>query len=226
MSGDSIDPGSLILRIETHILPRIERTKFDASQWREIIPITLACSMLEGCWSILKLIQFGMKIQASILFRSLIEAEVEFIRICRDDRFIDEFRLRSEQNWIKTLKLAKKGNPFFSMILNSDDFQKRYEQKLQLVGELEGRGARNSSIRERFESIDALEVYEGFYHKLSDHSHTSLSALIERYISVGEDAPVFRAFHQPEEAEFDPLLDSLSGFLDRFEKKFDERFPG
>ena len=116
-------------RIETELIPLAESIKFDGQSATQLVPILLYCAILESAWSTLLLSKHGMKMQAYLVLRSLVELVVEFEGIVEDEKRIRDFLIRSEKNVLKTLRRAKGGNPFFQKIGQLPDIDERIKAK-------------------------------------------------------------------------------------------------
>lgn len=224
VSGDVPSLDSLEARLFDDLIPLASSIKFDGRSYDELIPMLVFCSILEGAWSTILLARHGLRMQAYVLLRTLLENVVELQRLVTIDTAVADFRLRSEKQIVRTLERARDGNPYFAEINSKTDVKSAIDNKKIEIKELEEDGGRATNIAERFASIGARVDYEGLYHKLSDETHTSMLALNVRFIDVSSGDLQFRAFHGASEDEFEALRGSVEDLLTKAQELFSRKF--
>ena len=179
--------------------------------------------MIELSRGIATLTELDLRTALSPVFRTFLEAYVEFKNMIEDPAYINHCYARHHHDWIRVLKESKDPNPYLAQIGNHASYDavvQRHESGLQ---ELKDGGFGPLKILNRFEKAGMANEYRSIYHFESDGSHNSLQAMIERHIELGEDGYDLALYRKRTLKDYEAILDSTAGLLMDATRRIAER---
>lgn len=203
-------------KIYSEVLHCTGQLKFARNHPQQLYCICLHGTVLETASACLALLKANECSALPALLRSLLEAYVDLVNLCRCPEYI--FRMQaaflSEQS--RVLKVAIESgdsNPYLEALAAAEgvyDHAQKVEKELR---DLKGRGLGPLKIKERFEGAALTEMYESIYALLCQHSHNNLNILERRHLEIsGDDHRV--AYFQPWNREaLLPYVDTIAGAL-------------
>lgn len=188
--------------------------RFDKKDGLHFNLIALYGSLIEFSSCIVILLERNGKIGIPAIFRSLLEAYVDFCNLIKDPAYFNYMQASDLNQWIKLLKKDAMGeNPYLSKMSTLPDLKDFAEQKGKELKKLEKDGYRELKIFEKFDRANMEREYRSLYNLLCSASHSNLTALFKRHTEINrEDFEVFFYKDEPKE-DFIAYIDGTSGTL-------------
>lgn len=190
--------------------------KFDASHpWHRNL-IALYCSILEYSESLIYLAENKKYISIPVVFRSLLEAYVDFKNLAEDKSYGNNMEAAFANDWLKVFKEAsKETNPYLARISSDPLFEKQVEEQQQKLDDLREKGYQVLTIFQKFKKADMLDEYRSIYNLTCSYSHNNIRSFIERFfrINPAEDGIEISCFKDQKAGAFDEYLDTGRHFL-------------
>lgn len=177
------------------------------------IVVCLYVTMIEHTGSFLTLAEKRQKAGMSLIFRSFLEAYVDFVNLDNNSEYINHSYATYHKKWIRVLKESAKGNAYLKSIgeyAGRDDRLKFHENELQ---RLANSNFAPLKVNQRFSAAGMEAEYNSIYSFESSEAHNDLSALIKRHLERNEVDFAVVMYEQCNEADFYLHLDSISGLL-------------
>ena len=195
-------------------LEEVEKLSFDKKHPRCLHLIGLYGSIIEFTGSLICLIEKKHRTGVPSIFRSLLEASVEFSNLHNNATYGYHMDASYQEQWLKILKEAQtKQNPYLtdmSKLPNLDELVTESETKLQ---DLIDKGYRPLNIFQRFDKAGMAKEYRSLYNSLSNDSHSNIRSLIDRHMEIkGKDYSVVFYKDLPIE-DYLIYIDSATGLL-------------
>lgn len=178
--------------------------------------IALYCSLIEYSESLIFLAENNKRISIPIIFRSLLEAFVDFKNLAEDKTYGYHMEASYEKEWLKVIKEAKTKNNAFLALLSEHSMLKNEMLRHQAqLDDLEKKGYRPLSQFDKFERAGMLEEYRSIYNFVCSHSHNNIRSLISRFFEIDELAQNLNiaVFQEYKVGEYDHYLQSGTCFL-------------
>lgn len=166
-----------------------EIIKFDKKHAYHFHLVSLYGSIIELCFTLKYLSDCDTKIGIPIIFRSILEADLDLKNLSNDKGYGFRLELGFIRSWLDFLGVAKRGeNAFLSELGKVKDLSSVIRDQKKREKELLQNGHKRIDIKEKFELAGMNEEFGAIYPKLCSHSHNGLEALRERHGKVvGED---------------------------------------
>ncbi len=209
-----MDAFELLKRLHDELLPRAERIVFDKRNPVDFHRIALYGSLVEFSGAIVVTIVNNARIGVPPLFRSMLEASVEFRNLIRDPNYIEFMNANYLAQWLQVLEEAKKAtNPYLASIAKLPDLDAYIATEKGKLSLLKQQGYRPLKVKERFDRAGMAEEYRSMYNYLSCDTHSNIRGLISRHAEINErDFEVVYYRDEPIET-FLATIDSAAGLL-------------
>jgi hypothetical protein len=160
--------------------------KFDKRLERDGLLVGIYASMIELTGGVLLLVQGNRYAAVSAVFRTFLEAYVDFKNLFTDPSYAKNSYAQHHARWIKVLS-PEVPNQYLSEIRAHPECQAALQRHQKEFAKLKKEGFSVLNVKERFQRAGMLEEYDSIYHFESDGSHNSLQAFINRHVELGED---------------------------------------
>ncbi len=160
--------------------------RFDKRPDRDGYAVSLYASIIELCGGIIVLVSQDRKTAVSPVFRTLLEAYVDFKNAMQDSTYVKHAYAQHGKDWIKCL--SERPNPFLAGILGHEQRDAALKRHKRDVAKLAGEGVKPLKKAEKFERAKMADEYRSIYHFESDAIHNSWQALLSRHFEkLGDD---------------------------------------
>lgn len=150
--------------------------------------IALYGSIIELCGCLITLIDKKMWTGVPSLCRSMLEVFIDLKNLCESEDYANFMQASFHDQFLKKLKEAKKGeNPYFSDLSCHKDLDSMIHLHEQELSVLTDGGYRPLRVIERFEKAGFVNMYRSIYSSLSSHTHSNISALIDRHYNIQDE---------------------------------------
>ncbi|MBY6194579.1 hypothetical protein KUV78_12330 [Marinobacter hydrocarbonoclasticus] len=191
------------------ILASVETINFDSNNPQHVLGLSLYCSLVELCPSLLLIVQKGQFIAVPHLVRAMLEADVDLINSLQDEDYHNHLGANYIQRMIGIVQRAHniEDVPFLSAVGGIDELRKFLGQKRKELADLKGKGFPPLNVGERFDKANRSSEYVSVYSFLSGFSHNDISALEDRHMRAEGDSYKIVLFEELGEANEVHLLD-------------------
>jgi hypothetical protein len=165
-----------LAKVHDQSVDLLEAVKFDKNPYRDGYLLCLYASMVELCGGIVLLIEYDRKTALSPVFRTFLEAYVDFKNTAEDRAYVKFSHARHHKDWIKVLRT--KANPFLASILAHHQLDASLQGHEADLKELKAEGIHPLKVDERFAKAGMTDEYLSVYHFESDAIHNSWQAMI------------------------------------------------
>jgi hypothetical protein len=199
---------------------------FDKSFEKDGMIVCLYGSLVELCGGLIVLIEKDRKSSVSCVFRTFLEAYVDFKNVLEDADYVKHCMAKHHQHWLRILKNSDDPNPYLDQIKNHPEFDatiKRHESSLK---KLKDEGFKPLQVLSRFQKAGMEEEYRSIYAFESDGSHNSVQAMISRHLEVGENDFGLAFYKENKLEDYLTYLDSAVGLLMDATLNLHERLKG
>jgi len=191
-----------------------EHIVFEKKHPRHLYLVGLYGSLIELTGSLIILIENKCITGALPVFRSLLEAYVEFHNLHADAKYGYYMEISYHEQWLKVLEKSKETpNPFLKEISEANTLDKMISKEKSEIKELKNKGYKALNILQRFKKAEMVDEYCSIYNFLSNDAHSNIRALIDRHLEIEENS--FTVVYYKEKSLENNLhiLDSASGLL-------------
>ncbi|GAC22509.1 hypothetical protein GMES_0199 [Paraglaciecola mesophila KMM 241] len=170
----------------------IDKLRFDKKHpWHKNL-VTLYSALIEFSDSILLLVNNKRDIAVPIVFRSFLEAYVDFVNLANDRKYGYFMEASFHHSWIKLLTESNEGsNPYVQGIANNPDLKRMLEHHQHQLCSLKERKYPPLNVFNKFKKAKLLNEYKTIYAMLCLYSHNNISALNDRFLRLLADAKTF-----------------------------------
>lgn len=212
----------LLKTVHDEALNRVSHFRFDKKHPWHLHLLGLYGTLIELSSAIIVLINEKQSIGVPILFRTFLEAYVDFINLSGDRSYGNSMRAAYNDQLLKFLNEAKGNNPYLAGISNIPNLDEEIQSLSTELNELEQKGYRPLLIMERFKKANMIEEYRSLYSMMCAHSHNNIRAFVDRHIEISEnDFKVVYYKDTPLES-FLPVVDSTCVALINVSQKIHE----
>lgn len=174
---------------------------------------TLMClyaTLIEHTGAIAILARTEKRASSMAVFRTLLEAYVDFKNLLEDKAYLDFIYAQHHKKWGQILRRSKEGNPYLLPIARRADLDSAIAEHEAGLRRLKAKGIKPLRVDERFSKAGLREVYEAVYAHASGSAHNDLSSLIRRHITVGESDFGLAVYKPTTPVDFHTVLDSTA----------------
>jgi len=172
-------------RIVEGALELAQQISFDKSHQYHFHLVALFGSMTELCHSISYLWNCDTKIAIPVIFRTILEADLDLINLGNDPKYGYRLELGFIRSWLEMLGNARRGgNVFLSDLSKAEALVGEIKSHKEREKELNKRGYRKVEIREKFELAEMKDEFGAVYPTLCSHAHNGIEALRERHAQI------------------------------------------
>ncbi|MEO8009260.1 MAG: DUF5677 domain-containing protein [Betaproteobacteria bacterium] len=208
-----MDAFELLKRLHDELLDRVKHIVFDKSNSVDFNRIALYGSLVEFSGAIIVAITNNARIGIPSLFRSMVEASVEFRNLIRDPNYVEFMNANDSYQWLQVFQEAKKGNPLLESIAALPDLDAHITAQTEKLALLKQQWYRPLSVKERFDRAGMAELYRSMYNFLSCDAHSNIRGLITRHADI-KDGDIEVVYYRDAPIEtFLATIDSAAGIL-------------
>jgi hypothetical protein len=198
---------------------------FDKRHPRHLYLVGLYGSIIELTGSLTALIELKYWTGAPPVFRSLLEAYVEFANLQSDAKYDYYMEANNHEQWLKVLKEARDhANPFLEGISKYDNLDDQIQEHEKELKKLKAKGYNPLNVFERFEKAGMVKEYRSLYSFLSGDSHSDIRALIDRHLEINNNDFTVHYYKDKHLTHLLPILDSTAGLLVNASQKIHQYF--
>lgn len=201
----------------------LEALHFDGRLNRDGLPAAYLSRQIELFGNFILLAQKLQGAGASSVFRSFLEAAVEFKILCSHEDYYRQIYARFHEDRLKLLKSAKRGNPYLAKISSWPGFEDSLSSHKANLVELTKAGYRVLQVRERFERAGMLDQYESIYRMESNGAHSDLASLMRQNLEVEDERLGYVLYREWKPEEFDTHLMTMCDLLLEASRSFHSR---
>jgi hypothetical protein len=204
---------AFLAKLHEQVIELLRGVHFDKNPHRDGYLICLYASMIELCGGVVILIKNDRKTSLSPVFRTFLEAYVDFKNAAADRSYVNHSHARHHKDWIKVLSPKRPDNPFLAAILaheQRDASLHRHEIELKKLRE---QGIRPLKADERFERAGMADEYFAIYHFESDSTHNSWQAMIGRHFEKTESGFQLALYKAHQLDDYETYLDGTAALL-------------
>lgn len=179
---------------------------FDKTNPRHRLIITLYGTIFELTGSIICLMNNKMMIGAPILFRTLLEAYVDFANVIKSYDYYLHIEAGFFIDWIKILKGARNiDDDLLTVYANVSD-----DKVLELEKSLADNGKKPWDAFTKFQKNNMENEYKSLYRMFCSDTHSTMQALLKRHIK-GVDENFSVVFYNDQALQDIPMFAGLTG---------------
>lgn len=169
----------------TKAIQYLEFVKFDKrNPWHRTL-ISLYCAIIEYSDSLLHLIDNNKPIAIPAIFRSLLEAYVDFKNLAQDSNYLNQMEASYHSQWIKLFREASNGeNPYLSGLNEQVNLKEQMERTEKALSRLKKSGHSPLTALCKFEKAGMAEEYKSIYNDLCSDSHNNIRSLVDRFMVI------------------------------------------
>jgi hypothetical protein len=158
---------------------------FDKKHPRQLFMVALYGTILELCGGFITLINDKFYTCIPSIFRSIVEAHVELKNLYSEAEYGYFMEASRNDQWIKVLKEAKKGNnPYLADIQKWDQLDIEIKKHKSALKDLKDKEYKPLKVFERFKRANMENEYRSLYNFLSCDAHSNIRALISRHVDI------------------------------------------
>lgn len=187
--------------------------------------VSLYGTLIELTGATVSLIDLGQRTGVPPLFRSFLDAFVEFKNLTKSANYVHYMEASYRNQWLKVFMEAKTlDNPYLQKIGEQSDIDGTIQEFRDSLEQLQEEGFHPLSIFERFEKAGLVKEYRSLYNFFSNDAHSNIRALISRHLDVEEDDFTVVFYKDGSLGDFLPIVDALSGMLLSAARDIHEKF--
>jgi hypothetical protein len=194
----------------------IEHFKFDKQHpWHRNL-IALYLSLIEYSDALINLIENEKSIAVPVVFRSLLEAYVDFKNLSEDKAYGYNMEANYAYNWLKSLEEASKNkNEYWALTASEPNLNAAIQEQKDKLAELKAKGYQPLSVFDKFKRAGMIEENKSVYKYLCSHSHNNINSFTERFFVFNDAKNDFEItlFKEQEDDEFDSYLSTGCAYL-------------
>jgi hypothetical protein len=199
----------------------LDGLQFDGRLHKDGLPAAYLSRLIELFGNFVLLAERLQGAGAPAIFRSFLEASVEFTNLTSHENYYRHIYARFHEDRRKLLKSAERGNPYLEKFqLGFQDSLRSHEESLL---ELTNAGFSVLKVRERFERAGMLYEYESIYRMESNGAHSDLAALMRQNLEVENQRLGYILYREWKPEEFDIFLMTMCDVLLKASRSFHSR---
>jgi len=193
-----------------------KRIRFDKRVPQQLYLTMLYVSIVELTDCIFILVQAKEYAGIPSLFRSLLEAFVDFKNLTHNESYANHMLARSHDEWIRVLNKARSSsNPFLAKYSTWKDIDSQIDQHKAELDRLKKNGYGPLKVSQCFKQAGMAQVYSSVYNFLCSEAHNDIRALIMRHVDINKSCNDYSVVGYKNRcvSEFAAYLDSTAGIL-------------
>jgi hypothetical protein len=187
----------------------IEHFKFDKQDpWHRNL-IALYLLLIEYSDALIYLVENEKSIAVPVVFRSLLEAYVDFKNLSEDQTYGYYMEISNAKEWLKFFEEASKNqNAYLALTASEPNLTTAIQEQNAILAELKAKGYQPLSVSDKFKRAGMIEEYKSIYNYLCIHSHNNINSFTERFFVFNDAKNDFEItlFKEQEDDEFDRYL--------------------
>ncbi len=202
--------------LHKEVTDRNGQLRFDRNHPQQLYCICLHGTVLETASACITLLKANECSALPVLLRSLLEAYVDLVNLCRCPEYIFRMQAAFLNEQSRVLKVAIDSgdtNPYLEALAAESGIHDHAQKVEKDLHELKTRGLGPLKIKERFEKAELTEMYESVYALLCQHSHNNLNILERRHLEISNDDHRVAYFRPWDREAISPYVDTIAGAL-------------
>jgi hypothetical protein len=204
---------AFLTKLHGRVIELLDGIKFDKNPHRDGYLICLYASMVELCGGVVILIKNDRMKSLSPVFRTFLEAYVDFKNAAADRSYVNHSHARHHKDWINVLNPKRSDNPFLAGILEHEQRDAVLLRQTAELRKLDEQGIRPLRADERFEKAGMANEYAAIYHFESDKAHNSWQAMIGRHFETSADGFQLALYKSHKLDDYGTYLDGTASLL-------------
>ncbi|WP_420390560.1 DUF5677 domain-containing protein [Marinobacter sp.] len=193
-----------------------EHLKFDKSHpWHRNL-MALYGALVEYSDSLIHLAMAKKSVAIPVVFRSFLEAYVDFKNLAEDRRYGNHMEASYSKEWLRVLEEAEeRKNPYLVGIGSDAELMLQIQHHKDRLTQLKADGYQPLSHYTKFEKAGMVEEYRSIYNFFCSDSHNNIRSLIDRFIIIDKEKNDFELvfFKDSPSGEFDHYLSTALHLL-------------
>ena len=205
-----------IKRLHDSSVTLAAKIRFDKRVPKQLYLIGLYISLIELTSCIVTLVDKKRFAGIPALFRSFLEAFVDFKNMSCDESYVNYMQAKYHYEWIKVLNQAKgNSNPFLSQFSQWKDLDSQRNEHKTELSKLKNSGYVPLTVYQRFEKAGMTHEYSSLYNFLCSEAHNDIRALMNRHIKTNQSCNDYSVvgYKNQSVSDFAAHLDSTAGLL-------------
>lgn len=149
----------------------------------------------------------------AIIFRSIIEAGIDFENLLNDEKYIQDLDYRYFQEWDKIFESTQRGNPILASLNTFEAAAELKELISKGYTQLKENGYKNLLIKDRFDKAKELSSYYSVYNIACCESHNNLRSLFGWYAKLNNDNSYSVDYYSGDKESLKAYFDSITAIL-------------
>jgi hypothetical protein len=167
------------------LVENLKSVFFHQEHSQQIQLVALYGTMIELTGNMITLIDNKQWTGVPSIFRSFLEAFVEFKNLEEDYRYVYLMEVSYNEQWLKVLLEAKNNsNPFLKSIADYEGIDEQISDTKLVISNLHLEGYKPLNIFQKFEKAGMTLEYRSIYNFLSNDTHSNMRALINRHLEL------------------------------------------
>jgi len=196
--------------------------KFDKHPQKDGYVVCMYASMIELSGGIIALVDRGLKTSLSPVFRTFLEAYVDFKNAIQDRSYVKHCYARHHRDWIKVLS-SERPNPFLAAMLAHEESGAALQRHKRDLEKLKEEWFGPLKVHQRFDRADMADEYLSVYHFERDAIHNSWQALLGRHFEEADNGFGLALYKERPLDDYNSYLDSSAALLLDATDKIHER---
>lgn len=198
------------------VFSRTDRLIFNKHNAQHLYSVCIHGSILENSSACITLLINEEWNSVPPLLRNLLEGYVDLVNVCKD---LDYLKIMQSSFLTEQSRVLKKAiesgdtNPYLEALSNSDGIEGHYDKVVAELTELRESGFGKLGIRDRFERVGLVGMYESVYALLCQHSHNNLNILEGRHLEEHNGELKVSYFQPWSSDDMIPYIDTIAGVI-------------
>ena len=214
---------NFVKALHNQSISRSESLTFDKSFAKDGLVVCLYWTLIEYTGSFVTLVDKRQKTGSWSIFRSFLEAYVDFVNLDKDPNYFKHCFAKHHEQWAKALKASFGDNPYLAGIAAYKDRDKILKDHKSKLRRLTEEGFPPLSVYQRFLRAGMEDEYKSIYNFESREAHNDIGALFTRHFEIEDESFDLTFYKTVSLADFFVHLDSIAGLLLSATKKLHTR---
>jgi hypothetical protein len=185
----------------------------DMKNYKEIYLSLLNIRIYNLVEAIVSLYNANLFPPVAILFRSVIEANLDFENLLKDDEYLKDLNYRYFSEWVRLFDSSQRGNLFLDGLFSNKDTIEMVSLLTKEYDQLRNIGYKGLTIKERFDKVAQSPIYYSVYNISCCESHNNLRTLFNWNTFRNEDETYSIISNSQRKDDLVPYLDSTSAII-------------
>ncbi len=204
---------NFLIKLHDQCLDLTRRLTFDKSFNADGIVVSLYGSLIELTGSLITLIESEKTAGVSSVFRTFLEAYVDFVIILNDRSYQNHYYAAYHKKWVALLQASKKGNRFLDSVAKMENLDQMIASHESELAKLKKMGFSPLPVFQRFNMAGMKDEYQSIYRFESGGVHNDLTTLLKRHFERGEDEYSLAIYKPISSDDVISVVDTAAGLL-------------